>query len=392
MATIQILYDFLKEVGGLERVMFFQAQALEKTHTTQLKFIHVDEQEAPNISDFLGFTVNTDMKPLVKRKGELLRYTTAFALPGTVKLTGADALITHSYMTSQLAYAHWKKTKTPYAVFLHHPPNFIYGRNLAWVNNPARFCAYVAGLFMGPFIARKDKKAIRNAACVFVNSNYTAKRTRSIYDIEPIVLYPPLGKTFKPMSPLKRKKALQKLGITSKYVLLHGRMIKDKRPDQAVRAFANVAKNNADVQMVISGTIEEEEVIKNLIAELGIATRVKILGRVSLDNLVALYSGASCFLMTAPKEDFGLTPIEAMACGCPVIAWADNAGPAETVTHGKTGFLAKPYSVEDFGASIEQALATKLSKKAIIASANNYSEKKIGAQLIKIMNTVLSTK
>jgi glycosyltransferase involved in cell wall biosynthesis len=47
-------------------------------------------------------------------------------------------------------------------------------------------------------------------------------------------------------------------------------------------------------------------------------------------------------------EDFGLGPVEAMACGTPVVVWDDGAGPCETTATGFSGFRARPYDFEDF--------------------------------------------
>jgi glycosyltransferase involved in cell wall biosynthesis len=54
-------------------------------------------------------------------------------------------------------------------------------------------------------------------------------------------------------------------------------------------------------------------------------------------------------------EDFGLGPVEAMACGTPVVVWDDGGGPCETTVTGFSGFRARPYDFEDFA---EKAMKT----------------------------------
>jgi len=278
-----------------------------------------------------------------------------------------------------------KINNTPYIVTLYHPPNFLYNTSLKWANNLPRKFAYLIGLVFGNYLRNLDKKAVKNADATIVISKYTAKRVKEIYGINPTIIYPVLAKNFKVIDKKEALKHLEKFNLGKPYVLLHGRMIKDKMPDMAIKAF-HIAQKKLGIDLVISGTIEEEENIKRLIKNLGIEKRVHILSRVSNEELVSLYNMAKCFLMSAPKEDFGLTPIEAMACGCPVIAWKDDAGPEETIIDGKTGYLAKPYSIDDFANKIILCLKSKQNKKEISKSVNKFSEENIKSKFLKTIN------
>ena len=68
---------------------------------------------------------------------------------------------------------------------------------------------------------------------------------------------------------------------------------------------------------------------------------MEFLGYVSDNQLAKLYSGARAFLALATDEDFGITPVEAMLCGTPVIAYR-GGGYLESVIDGKTGVFFKP--------------------------------------------------
>ena len=94
--------------------------------------------------------------------------------------------------------------------------------------------------------------------------------------------------------------------------------------------------------------------------------------------------------MSAPKEDFGLTPIEAMSCGTPVIAWKDGAGPEETVINGVNGFFAKPYDINDMARKIEKVLDEKWNKEKIRKSIEKFSEPKIKKEFLKAIDNLSS--
>jgi len=373
MKKITLIYDFLKELGGLERVMVHQANSLRKKYFPDLLFGYILKSKKKEILRELGLKEGIPVYQLGNSKSEILQLIKFFLFPPRIKRSETDLVISHSFMGTRMAEKLKESKGIPYVVMMHHPPNFVYDRDIKWANNIPRFFGYLLGLFLGSSIKAKDKKAVRNADAVIVNSNYTKKRIKEIYGIDAKVIYPSLGKEFKIKNKKHCEKRLSKFNIKNKFVLLHGRIIKDKRPDLAIRAFSKIDNCN----LVISGAIEEKRKIISLINELGIKNRVKFLGKVTQEELVSLYNLASCFLMTAPKEDFGLTPIEAMACGCPVVAWNDGAGPNETVLKGTNGFLARPYDVNDFSKKVSLCLKRNWDKNKISSSVRKFSNKDI---------------
>lgn len=384
---IKIIYDFLDEFGGIERVMCFQANALAKDHDVELLFSYVSKDKEEEFREVYGIDKRIKISQIGKMHNRIFQFACNLINPWRLKNIDADLIISHSFMASLMAEKKKIVDGTKYISFLHHPPNFIYGRNLKWANNLPRFMAYVLGLFAGSIIERMDKIAVRNADLVLVNSKYTKKRIDSIYGLNSSILYPQIDSKFKPENKNLSKKNLLKLGIKKEFVLLHGRIIKDKRPDLAIKAFSEM--NLEDIDLVISGTIEEEKVIRRLIADLKLSDRIEVLGRVSEEELVSLYSSAKGFIMPAPKEDFGLTSVEALACGCPVIAWNDGAGPNEIIKKGLNGYLSRPYSIKDFSNNLKKAINKKWNKKTISKSVERFSEKNAKKQLINLVKKII---
>ncbi|MBU0760231.1 MAG: glycosyltransferase family 4 protein [Nanoarchaeota archaeon] len=384
MKKIIILYDFLKELGGLERVMFFQANVLKKLYDVELLFSYVSEKEKERIGKEFAFNDFRKISQIGKSRNENVQFFSTLLFPGKLKQRKADLIISHSFMASRMVHVKKKNEKTKFIAMIHHPPNFLYERNLKWVNNSSRFFAYILGLFFGDILRRADRKSVRNADSVIANSNYTRKRIKEIYGINAEVIYPPISNKFVIIDERVAIKILKKFGIEKRFILMHGRMIKDKRPDLGVLAFSKI--KNKDIDFIISGTIEEEKRIRELVNKFGIEKRVKIAGRVSEEQLLALYNAAECLIMPTPKEDFGMTTVEAIACGCPVIAWKDGAGPEEIITEDLNGLLARPYDIEDFKEKVEKSLARKWNKKKVSLSSRKFSEKEIEKQLLNLVD------
>lgn len=133
------------------------------------------------------------------------------------------------------------------------------------------------------------------------------------------------------------------------YVLAVSTLAPSKNFQAIVQAIENIKNPNFDV--VIAGGKNFDVFGK---ANTMLPDFVKQMGYVSDGELRALYEQASCFVYPSLYEGFGLPPLEAMACGCPVIV--SNAASLPEVC-GDAAIYCDPYSVEDIANKIEQLLA-----------------------------------
>lgn len=140
------------------------------------------------------------------------------------------------------------------------------------------------------------------------------------------------------------------LGIDDKIVLQLGRMVPRKGVDNVITALSLIDAEENDVKLVVvGGEFEAHELdcdpelkrLKDLASELGLAERVIFAGRKDRALLRLYYNAADVFVTTPWYEPFGITPLEAMACGKPVIG-ANVGGIKYSVVEGKTGFLIPP--------------------------------------------------
>jgi glycosyltransferase involved in cell wall biosynthesis len=120
---------------------------------------------------------------------------------------------------------------------------------------------------------------------------------------------------------------------------------------------------------------------------------IEFLGEVTDDRLVNLYAGARAFLATAEDEDFGITPVEAMASGTPVVAFRGGGYP-ESVVEGKTGVFFDDYSVDGLVTAIKkfEAQKTKFEKSVILKQAERFSKERFKREIVEFVQQSLTSK
>jgi glycosyltransferase involved in cell wall biosynthesis len=117
-----------------------------------------------------------------------------------------------------------------------------------------------------------------------------------------------------------------------------GRLRRYKGVDVALRALALARATRPDLTLEIAGTGVHRPALERLAAELGVLGAVRFLGFVSDADKAALFRRAWANLFPSPKEGWGITVVEAGACGTPSLA-SDSPGLRDSVQHGRTGFL-----------------------------------------------------
>ena len=121
-------------------------------------------------------------------------------------------------------------------------------------------------------------------------------------------------------------------------LLYLGRIKKYKGLDVLIQTVSLLKDRFPDVRLEVAGSGDDVPRLKEVAASLGVAERVKFLGRVSEEDKISLYRRSMVALNSSLKEGWGLTSIEANGCGTPVVA-SDVPGLCDSVQDGKTGFL-----------------------------------------------------
>jgi glycosyltransferase involved in cell wall biosynthesis len=167
---------------------------------------------------------------------------------------------------------------------------------------------------------------------------------------------------------------------SSRRLLSVGRLVERKGIDVAVRALADLP----DTELVIAGGPSEGDVYDDpearrllaVAAEVGVADRVVMLGTVAREHMPALIRSADAVVCTPWYEPFGIVPLEAMACGVPVVASAVG-GLRDSVVDGETGLHVPPNDVPALTAALrrladEPGLAEALGRGGAARASDRY--------------------
>lgn len=205
-------------------------------------------------------------------------------------------------------------------------------------------------------LARWDRATAGRVDVFVANSRYVAGRIRRYYNRGSVVVYPPVDTALyrpadnpRPVNP---------------GVLVVSALVPYKKVDLAIAAC-----REARVPLTIVGTGPERARL-----ERAAGPEVEFLGWRADEEIRQLYQQSAAVLLPG-VEDFGIVPVEAQACGCPVIA-AARGGAAETVVHGETGLLVEDPTAPAFAEAIARVRGMTFDTSAMRQHALRFSRQR----------------
>src|SRR5436309_2749999 len=160
---------------------------------------------------------------------------------------------------------------------------------------------------------------------------------------------------------LRERLGLPEDGV--RWMLTVARLTPHKGADTVLRALPAILEHAPDVRYAVAGSGPALDQLEELASAIGVADRVSFLGSVSdrdlpaLYNLASVYVGASRLAERIGVEGFGISLVEASACGLPVVA-GNSGGIPDAVRDGETGFLVPPEDPAALAAAIVRLLAS----------------------------------
>ena len=202
----------------------------------------------------------------------------------------------------------------PHLCYCHSPPRYIWSQRSDYaMGSGGRTRAFGLGLFANK-LQRWDRATSvpQHITRFLANSEHTARRIKEYYGRDADVVYPPVRTEFFTVDPTIKRED---------WFLLAGALEPYKRADLVIEV-----ANQRGLQLRVAGTGSQYRLLARRAGP-----TVKVLGRVNDEALRDLFRRARA-LIHPQQEDFGITAVEAQACGCPVIAYAAG-GALETVTN-----------------------------------------------------------
>jgi D-inositol-3-phosphate glycosyltransferase len=175
----------------------------------------------------------------------------------------------------------------------------------------------------------------------------------------------PCGYDPEAFSPMNRALARQKLGLDPKeFIVLLGALVPSRGIDPVIHALAHLPAGVPARLLVVGGEARDADAqhlpeiarLRRLARDAGVADRLTITGQRRRDELRCHGAAADVFVTTPWCEPLGITPLEAMACGTPVIGSAVGGAPCP-VEDGITGFLLPPHDPKALGEKLMQLQA-----------------------------------
>ena len=178
------------------------------------------------------------------------------------------------------------------------------------------------------------------------------------------------------------------LAVDRRVVLAVGRLAREKQFEHAIQAFARLAKDFSEWDLVILGEGPKRAELEALVQRLSLEGRVHLPGRVG--NLADWYARADLYVMTSLYEGFPNTLMEALASGLPCISYDCDTGPRDLIRPGVDGEVIPPQDLEQLTRSMSGLMADHAPRAAMGAQASQtrdrFSMARVGAEWDALLN------
>lgn len=357
-----IVHDWLVTYAGADRVVDQIHQAFPDAVIYTLVY---DKSKFP--AHFQAYDVRTTYVQKLPFSTKLYKNMLTL-MPGAFErldLTEYDLVISSSSCCSKGVIT---RPDAVHVCYCHTPTRYLWDFYYTYVNNSN----WLKRKLIPPMIHKMriwDRLAADRVDYFIANSKYIAQRIQKYYRRDSAVIYPCVH--------INEHTIEQQ---PDDYYLLVSRFTYYKRIDLAVAACTKLGKN-----LKIIGGGEEEKKLRAIAGP-----TIEFLGKCSDEEVKHAYSHAKAFLFPG-EEDFGITPVEAMSAGCPVLAYG-KGGVTETVLAEKTGLFFGEQTVESLVECIRrfEQSGVAYSREQIRAHSLQFSEERFREEIRAFCEAAIS--
>lgn len=311
---VALIHDFLRTVGGAEKVLLEFTKLFPDAPIYTLlyepeKFTGLIDQSRVKTS-FLQ-----NLHPRIRNSHKLLLPLYPIAIE-KFDLSEYDLVISSS---SAFAKGVITRSNTKHICYCHTPMRYIWDSFPSYIENQKinRLLKPFVFLYLN-YLRLWDKASSSRVDKFIANSKNVSSRISKYYRNDSIVIHPPVDVN-----------SFQVSDQNANYFLIVSRLEPYKRIETAIKAF-NLLPNR---QLIIIGDGSDMNRLKKMASK-----NIEFLGHESDEIIKEYFKNCRAFIATAIDEDFGITPVEAMACGKPVLA-LKSGGYKESVIDGVTGIF-----------------------------------------------------
>jgi len=343
---VALIHDWLTGLRGGEKVLEVLCELYPDA--TLFTMVYIPDSTSLIIESHPIRTAFTQKLPAVKRLYRWYLPLYPWAVE-SLDLDGYDLVVSSSHCVA-------KGVLTPpdstHICYCHTPMRYVWDRFGDYFGN-----GVTARLVYGPVAHYLRKWDVASAARVdhfIANSKHVAERIQKYYRREAEVIYPPVDTEV--YVPAEEE--------PEDYYLIVSALVPYKRLELAIDAF-----NKRNEPLLIVGTGPQEAKLK---ARAG--ANIRFLGGLSQQELRPVYQRCQAVLLPG-VEDFGIVPVEAQACGRPVVAFAEG-GALESVRDGETGVFFSESSPEALSDAIDRVSSLRFNRNAVRSWALGFSRQR----------------
>jgi glycosyltransferase involved in cell wall biosynthesis len=360
---VALVHDYLNQYGGAERVLdelhaiWPEAPVYTAIYDRQrMPAAYADWDIRPSVLDRI---------PFARRKHQAL----LFFLPQAFESFDLDEYDLVVSSSSGFAHGVLTRPQTLHVCYCHSPPRFLWNyHHYARCEGLGRAMRLLVENSL-PNLRVWDRVAADRADAWVATSRLVRGQIERYYGKLSTVIPPPVDIGRFTVS-----------GESGSYYLLLMRLVGWKRPDIVIEACTRLG-----LPLVVAGDGRSLQDLKRLAGP-----SVRFIGRVNDMQIRALYRDCRALILPA-EEDFGITPLEAMASGRPVIAYG-RGGVLDTVVPGQTGVFFEAQSADCLGAALHGFDPRDFDPRAIRLHAEQYDSKIFAARLRRHVDELLGAR
>ncbi len=322
---VALVHDWLTTAAGAEKVL----QSIYELYPGDIYTLVFNEKTLKELNFDKSKVFNSFIQKLPLAKKFYRYYLPLFPLAvEQFDLRDYDLVISSSHAVAKGVIT---SSEQLHICYCHTPIRYAWDLYHEYVESLKGVRGLLARLFLH-YIRIWDFSTLNRADYLIANSKFVAKRIRKIYGREATVIYPPVE-----VDKFEPETEKEDFYVTA------SRLVPYKKVDVIVEAF----KYLPNKKLIVLGDGPEFKKLKELAPP-----NVELLGYQPFEKLKEYLKKARAFIFAA-VEDFGILPVEAQACGTPVIAYG-KGGVKETVIDGKTGLFFSDRNPEAIAKTVEK--------------------------------------